>query len=65
MACQDSIVTMNPSTREQIVLAADQLFYEQGFEHTSFADIADAVKLSRGNFYYHFKIPLLRKEEYL
>lgn len=48
-------MTMNPSTREQIVLAADQLFYEQGFEHTSFADIADAVKLSRGNFYYHFK----------
>lgn len=49
-------MAMNPSTtREQIVLAADQLFYEQGFEHTSFADIADAVKLSRGNFYYHFK----------
>lgn len=48
-------MTMNPSTREQIVLAADQLFYEQGFEHTSFANIADAVKLSRGNFYYHFK----------
>jgi TetR/AcrR family transcriptional regulator, transcriptional repressor for nem operon len=43
------------TTREQIVKAADQLFYSQGFEHTSFADIAAAVKLSRGNFYYHFK----------
>lgn len=42
-------------TRQQIVEAADRLFYEQGFEPTSFADIASAVKLSRGNFYYHFK----------
>lgn len=43
------------STRRQIVEAADRLFYEQGFEATSFADIAAAVRLSRGNFYYHFK----------
>ncbi len=43
------------STRDQIIEAADQLFYEQGFEQTSFADIAEAVQLSRGNFYYHFK----------
>ena len=42
-------------TRQHIVEAADQLFYEQGFEHTSFADIAAAVGISRGNFYYHFK----------
>lgn len=42
-------------TRRKIVEAADQLFYEQGFEATSFADIAQAVGLSRGNFYYHFK----------
>ncbi len=42
-------------TRRQIVEAADRLFYEQGFEATSFADIAAAVQLSRGNFYYHFK----------
>ncbi|MEO1161508.1 MAG: TetR/AcrR family transcriptional regulator [Pseudomonadota bacterium] len=39
----------------QIVAAADQLFYRQGYEHTSFADIAGAVQISRGNFYYHFK----------
>lgn len=43
------------ATRQQIVTAADQLFYENGFAHTSFADIAAAVQLSRGNFYYHFK----------
>jgi AcrR family transcriptional regulator len=43
------------TTRELIVKAADELFYRQGFDHTSFADIADAVRISRGNFYYHFK----------
>jgi TetR/AcrR family transcriptional repressor of nem operon len=42
-------------TRALIVRAADELFYKQGFQHTSFADIADAVGISRGNFYYHFK----------
>lgn len=51
---------MNPtkeaaSTRERIVQAADDLFYRQGFERTSFADIAEVVKISRGNFYHHFK----------
>lgn len=45
-----------PPTRDRIIEAADQLFYRQGFEHTSFADIANAVKISRGNFYYYFKI---------
>lgn len=42
-------------TRDRIVEAADRLFYEQGFEHTSFAQIAEAVGISRGNFYYHFR----------
>lgn len=43
------------ATREQIVEAADRLFYQQGYEHTSFKHISDAVQISRGNFYYHFK----------
>jgi AcrR family transcriptional regulator len=43
------------TTREEIVEAADALFYRQGFDHTSFADIAEVVRISRGNFYYHFK----------
>jgi TetR/AcrR family transcriptional regulator, transcriptional repressor for nem operon len=43
------------TTRAEIVEAADRLFYRQGYEHTSFADIADVVRISRGNFYYHFK----------
>jgi len=45
----------NKTTPDQIIKAADQLFYQRGFEHTSFSDIANAVQISRGNFYYHFK----------
>ena len=43
------------STRNHIIEAADELFYAHGFDHTSFADIASVVDISRGNFYYHFK----------
>lgn len=43
------------ATRDHIVEAAERLFYQRGYEHTSFADIADVVRISRGNFYYHFK----------
>ena len=42
-------------TRQQIVDVADRLFYERGYEATSFAHIAGDVGLSRGNFYYHFR----------
>jgi TetR/AcrR family transcriptional regulator, transcriptional repressor for nem operon len=41
--------------RNQIIEAADRLFYQQGYDHTSFAHIAEAVGISRGNFYFHFK----------
>ena len=43
------------TTRERIEAKADGLFYENGYEATSFADIAGAVGISRGNFYHHFK----------
>ena len=43
------------TTREKIEEKADILFYQNGFEATSFADIAEAVGISRGNFYHHFK----------
>ncbi len=42
-------------TREKIITALDTLYYERGFEATSFADVAEIVGISRGNFYYHFK----------
>lgn len=44
-----------PFTRDLIVEKADALFYEGGFEATSFADIAAVMGISRGNFYHHFK----------
>ncbi|AUN28974.1 TetR/AcrR family transcriptional regulator [Niveispirillum cyanobacteriorum] len=44
-----------PDTRTQIVEAADTLFYQRGFDHTSLADIAAAVGIARGNLTYHFK----------
>ncbi len=51
----DNNTMAEKSTRDHIVEAADRLFYENGYAYTSFADIADAVQISRGNFYYHFK----------
>ena len=44
-----------PATRDHIVEVADNLFYQRGFDHTSFTDIAKVVNISRGNFYHHFK----------
>jgi TetR/AcrR family transcriptional regulator, transcriptional repressor for nem operon len=43
------------TTRDRIVEAADDLFYRDGFEHTSFSNIAGVVGISRGNFYFHFR----------
>lgn len=43
------------TTRASIVELADRLFYERGFDNTSFTDIAEAIGISRGNFYYHFR----------
>ena len=41
--------------RQRIIDKADELFYQHGYEKTSFSDIAKVVNISRGNFYYHFK----------
>jgi AcrR family transcriptional regulator len=41
--------------RQRIIEAANQLFYQRGFNQTSFSDVADAAKIPRGNFYYYFK----------
>jgi AcrR family transcriptional regulator len=41
--------------RQRILEAANALFYQQGFNKTSFSDIAEAADVPRGNFYYYFK----------
>ena len=43
------------SIREKIITTADDLFYKSGYNNTSFSDISQAVGISRGNFYHHFK----------
>lgn len=43
------------ATRDQIVEAADRLIYGKGFEYMAFADLADAVGISRGNVTFHFR----------
>jgi AcrR family transcriptional regulator len=41
--------------RQRIIDAADALFYQRGYNQTSFQDISDATDIPRGNFYYYFK----------
>ena len=40
--------------KQQVVEAADQLFYQKGYNLTSFSDISAASKIPRGNLNYHF-----------
>jgi TetR/AcrR family acrAB operon transcriptional repressor len=42
-------------TRNQLLDAAEKVFFEQGFGQTSLMDIAEAAGLSRGAIYWHFK----------
>ncbi|MDR3390604.1 MAG: helix-turn-helix domain containing protein [Sulfuriferula sp.] len=42
-------------TRAEIISCAKQLFYQRGYEATSFSDIVDATGLYRGNIYHYFK----------
>ncbi len=41
--------------RNEILDAADELFNERGFDHTSTNDILEKVNIARGTLYYHFK----------
>jgi TetR/AcrR family transcriptional repressor of nem operon len=45
----------NNGTREKIVRAAYQRFYEFGYNGTSIQDIVDAAGLPKGTFYNYFK----------
>ena len=49
------------SSRERIIEAANHLIYTQGYNRTSFADVAAAVGITKGNLHYHFR----SKEELL
>ena len=43
------------ATRKIIIQAAKKLFLENGYEKTSFDDIALQAHVNRGSIYYHFK----------
>lgn len=42
-------------TRQRIVEAANRLFYQKGYNRTSFTDVVEATGVPRGNIYYYFK----------
>ena len=49
------MVKKQQSVRSVIIKAANELFYHNGYEETSFTQIAEKANISRGNFYHHFK----------
>lgn len=51
----DSQAKARSGKRERLVDAAAQVFYQQGVEKTTIADIARAAEVPVGNVYYYFK----------
>jgi len=49
------VETSTTDNRQRIISAARELFYQQGYNATSFSDIAQRAEIPRGNFYYYFK----------
>lgn len=46
--------TLEASTRERLLDAADQLMYERGFEAVGIAELCKAADAKKGSFYYFF-----------
>lgn len=42
------------ATRQAIINTCKQLFYEKGFNATSYSDICELAHVNRGTIYYHF-----------
>ena len=49
------IVKEAEERRNEILDAADELFFQKGFDGTSTNDILEKVGIARGTLYYHFK----------
>ena len=47
--------TKRADNRTRLIEAADRLVYQQGFNRTTLADIAERAKVPLGNVYYYFK----------
>ena len=50
-----TMASKGEKTRADIVACARALFYEHGYDGTSFSQIVDATGLFRGNIYHYFK----------
>lgn len=50
-------------TRQAIVQACKQLFYEKGFRETSYSDICKTAHVNRGTIYYHFETKEIMRYE--
>lgn len=50
-----TMASKGEKTRADIVACARTLFYEHGYDGTSFSQIVDATGLFRGNIYHYFK----------
>lgn len=44
----------NPERRQELMTAAQRLFYTKGYENTSINDIAQAAGVTKGAFYHYF-----------
>lgn len=49
--------------RQEIVLAAEKLFYMKGYENTSIQDVLLEAGISKGGFYHHFESKIKLLEE--
>ena len=49
--------------KNSILKAAEQLFFEKGYEQTSVQDILDALSISKGGFYHYFESKIALLEE--
>ncbi len=49
------MATKVKDSRQHIIDVTNRLVYHRGYSATSFADIANAAGIPKGNFYYHFR----------
>ena len=49
------VVKKHQERKNEILNTAQMLFYKNGYENTSVADVIDAVNIAKGTFYHYFK----------
>jgi AcrR family transcriptional regulator len=52
---EKTVLSKGERSRLHIIETANRLFYERGFQHTSFSDIVQVSGIHRGNITYYFK----------